>query len=902
MFAAGLSIVAPAGLYSQSARVMLHGHMRPGVATANDRGRVDASLQLQHVTLLLQPSAAQQAELSALIANQQDPSSAEFHQWLTPEQYADRFGLAQSNIDQITAWLGNQNLHVDSVGRGRTTITFSGNVRDVENAFQTEIHNYVVNGETHFANSSEPSVPSSIAGSVLAVHGLDDFRMKPRTLLPHETSSTGSHNLAPEDVATIFDIAPLYSAGITGKSQSIAVVGQTAINMSDIDQFRSYFNLSATEPTTTLVPNTTNPGVNKDELPEADLDIEWSGAVAPDAQIDYVYSNDAEISLAYVVDNNIAPVISMSYGLCEAMSGNADLTTLNAYAQQASAQGMSWIAASGDDGANDCYGGARAPSGLSVDAPGSVPGVTAVGGTRLNDASGTFWNSTNTVNHGSALSYIPEVVWNDTVADGTPSASGGGASAFFSKPTWQTGTGVPADNARDVPDIAMPASADHDGYFVYTGGSLQVYGGTSVGAPFMAGVAALLNQYLVTNGIQKTPGVGSLDPRLYQLAASAPNAFHDVTSGNNDVPSCSGRTCVPTQIGFNAGVAYDQTTGWGSIDAYNLITAWPGTAAKVKASVTMQLTSSAASLNATTTSTVLTASVTTGDGVTPTGSVTFYAGSALLGTVNLSGSGLTATAAYTATATQLGSGTVEITALYGGDSSYGTSSASTSVTVLSATTLAVNGVTSAASFQNAYSPGMIISLFGQNLAGSIPALPSAPLPTNLGGTVVTINGTASPLYYVSPTQINLQIPWQIAVGSTPVIEVSASGQTTTTQIPIAAHAPEIFGDTNNLLVPYQSTGRGQSIALYATGDGLFKAPAVTTGATPSALLTTDPSTVSVTIGGVPASVFFVGVPIWSVGVTQINFTIPSSVPLGREAVVLTVAGASSSPVYITVTQ
>jgi uncharacterized protein (TIGR03437 family) len=563
---------------------------------------------------------------------------------------------------------------------------------------------------------------------------------------------------------------------------------------------------------------------------------------------------------------------------------------------------MSWIAASGDDGANDCYGGSRAPNGLSVDAPASIPGVTGVGGTRLNDATGAFWNSTNTANHGSALSYIPEVVWNDTVADGTPSASGGGASAFFAKPTWQTGTGVPADNARDVPDIAMPASADHDGYLVYTGGSLQVYGGTSVGAPFMAGVAALLNQYLVTNGIQRTPGVGSLDPRLYQLAKSAPNSFHDITSGNNDVPSCSGRTCTPTQIGFNASVAYDQTSGWGSIDAYNLITAWPGTVSKVKASVTMQLTSSVTNLNATSTSTVLTASVTTGEGATPTGSVTFYAGSALLGSVNLGGSGFTGTAAYTATATQLGSGTIEITALYGGDSSYGTSSAFTSVNVLSATAVAVNGVTSAASFQNAYSPGMIISLFGQNLAASVPPLPSAPLPTNLGGTVVTINGSASPLYYVSPTQINVQVPWQIAVGSTPVIQVSAGGRTTTTQIQIAAHAPEIFGDTNNLLVPYQSTGRGQSIALYATGDGLFKAPTVTTGATPSALLTTDPSTASVTIGGVPASVFFVGVPTWSVGVTQVNFTIPSSAPIGQQPVVLTVGGVSSSPVYIAVTQ
>ena len=316
---------------------------------------------------------------------------------------------------------------------------------------------------------------------------------------PRDTSSTGSHYLAPEDAAAIFDVAPLYKAGITGKSQTIAVVGQTQINLSDIDQFRSYFGLSANDPIMTLVPGSANPGVSKDDLPGGRSRCRVSARSRRDAQINYVYSQDAELSLDSAVNHNIAPGISLSYGMCEALSGTADLTTLNAYAQQASAQGMSWIAASGDDGANDCYGGGRAQSGLSVDAPASVPGVTGVGGTtverRHRGRTGILGNDAN---HGSALSYVPEVVWNDTVIDGTPSASGGGASAFFAKPSWQTGTGVPADNARDVPDVAMPASADHDGYFVYTGGSLQVYGGTSVGAPFIAGVAALLNQYLVT--------------------------------------------------------------------------------------------------------------------------------------------------------------------------------------------------------------------------------------------------------------------------------------------------------------------------------------------------------------------------------------------------------------------
>src|ERR1017187_7943630 len=130
----------------------------------------------------------------------------------------------------------------------------------------------------------------------------------------------------------------------------------------------------------------------------------------------------------------------------------------------------------------------------------ALPQVTGVGGTEFDEGSGSYWNLKNTSSQASALSYIPETSWNDSAIKGTPHASGGGASAFFSKPSWQTGAGVPADGARDVPDVSLSASPDQDGYRIYTGGSLQIIGGTSVGPPQFAGITALLSQYLVANG------------------------------------------------------------------------------------------------------------------------------------------------------------------------------------------------------------------------------------------------------------------------------------------------------------------------------------------------------------------------------------------------------------------
>ncbi len=898
--------------FAQTGRVKLTGHVRPEAISANDGGRVSSSLHLENVILLLRQTDAQIEDLNNLVASQQDPASPNYHRWLTPEQYGARFGAAQADIDQVTAFLASHNLTVGEIARSRTTVTFSGNVRDVESAFGTEIHNFQVNGERHFANAGDPSLPAAVGGLVRTVHGLSDFRMKPRSLKPRYTSiTTGAHYLSPQDVATIFDILPLYNIGITGKGQSIAVVGQTRVNLSDIQEFRSYFNLPAKDPQMVQA-GAADPGITGD-LDEANLDIEWAGAVARDASIIYVYDPDVVNSLYYVIKNNLAPVISMSYGECEQ---HANLSLINTWALQAQTQGMTWVAASGDNGANDCYGGTGTASGLSVDSPASTPGVTGIGGTTLSDA-GPYWNAANSANHASALSYIPEVVWNDSVLDRVPASTGGGASTFFTKPSWQVGAGVPNDGVRDVPDIALPASADHDGYLVYSSGGISVVGGTSVGAPVFAGVAALLNQYEIANGLQSTPGQGNMNPRLYALAQAVPGIFHDVTSGNNVVTGCpSARPCSIGQVGYSAGAGYDQVTGLGSIDAYNLVAAWYQPNSAPRAASTIQLTSSASAMNPGD-STTLTATISSGGNPTPSGTVTFYAGGVAVGSSKVSGSGATVTASITATGSQLTSGSPEagvlsdgsttgvnaiITAVYGGDRTYGTASGSTSVTVTSPGAMVVLGGSNAASFGQSYAPGAIVALFGQNLASGTPDLPNSPLPTTLGGTTVTFNGIAAPLYYVSPTQINVQVPYEIPANSSAIIKVNANGQSATSQVPVVSSGPGIFGDGNRTVVPYQTTGRGQTVFLFATGDGLFNTPSVTTGSVPvGGTISTDPSRVIITVGGVRATPVFVGVPSWSIGVTQINFTISPDTPLGPQPVYLTVGQSTSLPAYVTVT-
>jgi subtilase family serine protease len=663
--------------------VVVRGSVSPQAQPKFDRGAVEPDFRLGNITLMLRPSAAQQAGLEQLLAEQQDPASPNYHNWLTPEAYAERFGTSAPDVEKIGAWLHSQGFAVQYTARGRDFISFSGTASQVQAALHTEIHRYQVGGKTHFANATEVSLPAAIEPIVAGVLGLHDFHPRaPRhQALPKFTASDGTHYLLPDDLATIYDLAPLYEYGYTGVGQSIVIVGQSDIHPSDIATFRSSWGLSPTN--IQLIATGTYPGFDSDNEVEADLDLEWSGAMARSATLIFVFSDDADYSAYYAIDNNLAPVISESFGLCEyqVASNRMGLSGFQVEAQKGNALGITWLASSGDSGAAGCdYDVATATGGLGVSLPASVPEVTAVGGTEFNEGSLSYWSGSNGPTGASALSYIPEIAWNDTAASGGLAASGGGLSSVYKKPAWQTGPGVPSDGARDVPDVSLAASNAHDPYIVVSEGAEIGVGGTSAAAPSFAGMIAVLNQYLVQNAVQNKSGVGNINPKLYAMAAAgASGIFHDVTAGNNIVPCQVGTpNCANGQFGYTAGVGYDLVTGLGSVDAYNLITAWAGIPVT---STTTTLTASPAIILAGG-STVLTAAVKAASGATsPTGPVSFTLGNLSLGAATLSGSGATATASITVFGGQLLAANNMVQAYYGGSPTFSSSSAAATLSL-----------------------------------------------------------------------------------------------------------------------------------------------------------------------------------------------------------------------------
>lgn len=591
--------------------MQLKGTVHPMLQRASDQGRLDGGTKIEGASLVFKRTATQDAAAEKLSEEQLDPSSANYHKWLTPEQYADRFGLSTADVNQVVGWLQAQGFTVNRVARGRDQVFFTGTVSQIETVFRTEMHRYQVDGESHFAMSEEPAIPAALSGVVLGLHNVSSFRPKARVryhkvpasgVTGNYTSSvSGNHFLVPDDFATIYDVQSLYSpGGLDGTGQAIAIVGQSQIVLSDIDSFRavSAANLPARTAANfveTQVPSSGNPVVKPGDVGESSLDLEWAEGVAKGVKEVFVFVGDganfsAFDSLLYAIDNNVAPIISSSYGNCEQNLPVAFLTTLQNETQKAAMLGITVVSAAGDFGAADCEmtAGLPAQGGLGVDLPGSSPYVTSVGGTTFTgDASNpaNFWNATNNTHGGSVKSYIAEGTWNDTTLINALSATGGGASLVFSKPSWQTGTGVPADGERDVPDIALAGSPNHDGYllcatdssgpvgpctngFRDSTGALNIAGGTSFGAPSFAGIAAILLQKAGSRQ-------GNLNPTLYALAVSTPSAFHDITSGNNIVPCQVGTTdCTSGSYGYNAGTGYDLVTGLGTIDAAMLVNNW----------------------------------------------------------------------------------------------------------------------------------------------------------------------------------------------------------------------------------------------------------------------------------------------------------------------------------------
>ena len=639
----------------EAQRTTLKGNRYPLARAEFDRGAAPASLPMKRMLLVLQRGEQQESALKAFLADQQVKGSAHYHEWLTPEQFGKQFGPSDNDIATATAWLNAHGFEVSGVAKGRTVIEFSGTAAQVQEAFRTAIHSYEVKGERHWANATEPSIPSALAPIVRGVLTLHNFprhsnavihgqpaRPLNGTAFPYFTFTAGQntyYGLGPTDFATIYDVLPLWQAGIDGTGQTIAVAGETNINTSDVDAFRSLFGLPKNTPKVIL--NGPDPGVVGDET-EALLDVSWSGAVARNATIDLVVSASTESSLGvdlsalYIVDNDIAPVLSESYGICERALGSAGNAFYNALWQQAAAEGITVVVATGDAGSavcDDFNSQSDAVVGLAVNGFASTPYNVAVGGTDFDQSATTFanyWNPTNDpTSESSAKSYIPETTWNESCAGEGLSGCGPGATNLnivagsggpsscasvatdstclggYAKPEWQAGPGVPQDRVRDLPDVSLFASSGFNGSFYIvceadfspmgpmpgynvpcslTNFRFVALGGTSASAPVFAGMMALVNQK--TNSRQ-----GNANYSLYNMAAQTgascnssqqTNAsassciFHDITKGNDSVPCAAGSPDCGTAPANGTGVLVDpnntSTPAWTTAAGYDLAT------------------------------------------------------------------------------------------------------------------------------------------------------------------------------------------------------------------------------------------------------------------------------------------------------------------------------------------
>ncbi|MBL8112767.1 MAG: S53 family peptidase, partial [Acidobacteria bacterium] len=504
------------------------------------------------------------AGLEKLLARQLDPRSTEFRRWLTPAQFGERFGARERDIAFLTEHFVSRDVEVSHVSAGRTLMLVSGRADDLGRALGTSLGEYVnESGGPALLWDAPPAVPlpgAKVVASAGRRHSL-------ATRSPLYTDGT-SHQLAPADFHRIYGVESLLASGVDGRGARIGILARTNVSLEDMRRFRTEFGLPEKPPT--IVLNGPDPGVlgYGDRL-EANLDVQWAGAVAPGADVDVVItkstatSDGVDLSALYAVDANRQDILSMSFGTCEEEFVGSDTELYTNVWAQAAAQGISVFVASGDSGAAGCDSpNASMGTKAGVNGLSTSPYATCVGGTQFDDGGQPerYWEATNdTLTKRSVLGPIPERVWNESALAGGRGliGTGGGTSVLFSRPSWQTGPGLPAGDRRMVPDAALNASGKVP-YIVVLDSNSAFNGftgvtGTSASAPAFAGIAALL--------VQRAGGrIGNLNPALYRLGTAqfdqgSPVVFRDVTTGDNGVPG------VP---GFAAGPGWDASTGWGS--------------------------------------------------------------------------------------------------------------------------------------------------------------------------------------------------------------------------------------------------------------------------------------------------------------------------------------------------
>jgi hypothetical protein len=657
-----------------------------------DLGTAPATLPMQRMLLVLKRSPEQQLALHKLLDDQQDKHSPNYHKWMTPEEFGQKFGPSDADMQTITGWLQAHGFQVGTT-KGRTVLEFSGSAGQVQETFHTAIHKYIVKGEQHWANASDPEIPSALTSAIAGVATLHNFVSRPQSHMVQEPVSgraipgarpeitftqNGQHTYAlePQDYAVIYNIGPAYANPTSAAGVTIGVVARNDLYNAgqDVQNFLSVVGSGMNSfggGYVNVVLNGPDPGnQGGGEEAEATLDATWSSAISPDSTVNFVVSGSTnttdgvDLSELYIVENNAADIMTESFGTCEYFATDAQLQQIRSLAEQAAAQGITYFVSAGDNGAEGCDDPSNPPATnpVSVNAIAATAFNVAVGGTMFNEGTtpSKYWASTAPPAE-TALSYIPENVWNQSSATNGLWAGSGGASAGNSgnnqispagttagvpKPSWQSGSGlnIPQDGVRDLPDISLTA-AGHDPYLLCLEGScvpdsqgfIHVYliSGTSAGAPSMAGIMALV----IANAGGRQ---GQANYVLYSLAASqaaqgiypsqcngssssalpaSTCIFNDVTVGNNIVPGELGTD-------YKAGAGYDLATGLGSLNVANLITNW--------STVTFSPTTSQLTLNGGTTG-VLT--ITHGDPVavnatvapnsgtgTPTGDVRLYYG------------------------------------------------------------------------------------------------------------------------------------------------------------------------------------------------------------------------------------------------------------------------------------
>jgi hypothetical protein len=629
----------------ESSRIVLKGSTHPLARREFDAGIASDNLPMESMLLVLKRSPGQETALQELLKLQQTKGSPSFHKWLTPEEFGARFGPSDTELAPLKNWLASHGFTVKRVSAGRTVLEFSGTAGQVQNAFRTEIHKYIVRGQEHWANNRDVQIPAALSPVVHGLLSLNDFSQHgpvpqlqsfalskstgaPSSITPEVTlagcnGTAACYGVGPADFATIYDVSPLYAAGKDGTGETIAIASSSNIHLTDTQNFRQLFNLPANDPQIIVIGP--DPGTVPGEEGLANLQVQWAGAVARNATIKLVVAQSttgtegANLAAIYVVDGNLAPILTFSFTDCEPTIGPSGTLFYQILWEQAAAEGITVVAPAGDTGAAGCdnhFTEIAASQGLAVNALASTAFNVAVGGTDFDQVGNwsQYWGSSNDPNtSASAKSYIPEVAWNDSCAENGPNgcsnpnitgsdlvAGGGGCSIATATPPWQSAIGACATTgARALPDVSLFSSDGNNGsfYLVCQGdansngdpscnlnspyANIQGLGGTAASAAAFAGVMALVNQY---NGGPQ----GNANFVLYPLAAnSSAGAFHDVTKGDTSVAcvAASFQDCTNQGTGYgiiadvdgaiwSASPGYDFATGLGSVDVNNLVTKW----------------------------------------------------------------------------------------------------------------------------------------------------------------------------------------------------------------------------------------------------------------------------------------------------------------------------------------